>query len=112
MKGMLIPERWIMNWRLRITVLVALLAGLERPASAQWTRVSQVPAVEIYSVSVTGDTIVASADSTVYVTTNAGATWFGSAKVTTGGLQIQQARVRNGRIYAGTRRRGVFVSAD
>ena len=98
--------------RLRIGVLVMALAAIAQPASAQWTRIAQVPAAPLYSVSAKGDTILASGDSTVFVSTDAGVTWRGSSKVTTGGLQVQRAVMRNGRIYAGTRGKGVFVSAD
>jgi len=98
--------------RLRVTLFVTALVSLARPASAQWTRVSQIPAVTIFSVSVNGDTIAASADTVVFVSTNTGGTWKRSTKVTTDGLQVQRVKVRNGRIFAGTRRRGVFVSAD
>src|SRR5262249_28122185 len=108
----LITERWIMISRLRVTLFVTALLTLARAASAQWTRVPQVPAVFLYSVSANGDTLLATADSTVFVSTDAGASWRNSTKVTTGGLQVQRAKIKNGRIYAGTRRKGVFVSAD
>src|SRR5262245_41137351 len=94
------------------TLLGLTLAVTASPASAQWTRVTQVPAVTLFSVSAKGDTIVTTADSIVFVSTNAGATWKRSSRVTTDGLQVQQARVRNGRIYAGSRRKGVFVSTN
>lgn len=88
------------------------LAAVARPASAQWTRVSDVPQVTLNAVSVNGDTIVTSGDSLVYVSTNAGATWKTSSKVASGLLSVQRVRMRNGRIYAGTERKGVFVSDD
>src|SRR5262249_43888948 len=94
---------------LRILVAVAL-AIFAVPASAQWTRVPQVPPVTLLSVSVNGDTLVASADTVVFVSTDAGATWKRSAKVTTDGLQGQRAKMHNGRLDASTRRKGVFVS--
>lgn len=92
-------------------VLLALVS-LAAPAAAEWTRVSEVPGATFYSVWVNGDTIAAGSDSTVWVSTDAGATWRGSATVTTGGLEVERVRMRNGRLYAGTRRAGVFVSDD
>src|SRR5262249_21956937 len=69
-------------------------------------------AVFLYRVAANGDPRPATADSTVFVSTDAGASWRNSTKVTTGGLQVQRAKIKNGRIYAGTRRKGAFVSAD
>jgi len=95
---------------LRFTFVVAGLVVIAQPASAQWTQVGQVPDVPLYSVWANGDTIVTTADSTIYVSTNAGATWKGSAKIAPGLESIRAARMRNGRLYVGTQRKGVFVS--
>src|SRR5262249_10490470 len=92
---------------LAVTILVA------SPASAQWTRVTEIPSVVLFDVSVNGDSIAASSDTAVFVSTNAGATWKSSARVP--GIsheEIQRAMVRNGRVYAFTRGDGVFVSDD
>ena len=82
------------------------------PASAQWTRVSEVPIANIYSVWTDGSTIVAGSDSTAFVSTNGGADWTTTAAVASGLFQVKAVRVHNGLLYAGTRNKGVFVSAD
>jgi photosystem II stability/assembly factor-like uncharacterized protein len=61
---------------------------------------------------VNGDTIAAGGDSSVYVSIDAGSTWKGSATVTANGFDVERVRMRNRRLYAGTRRAGVFVSDD
>jgi hypothetical protein len=81
------------------------------PAAAQWSRVTELPASDVFTVWATGDTIVA-ADSVVYVSTNAGATWKRSARLGTGVAIIPVALVHNGRLYAGTHGQGVFASND
>src|SRR5262245_41222427 len=102
----------VMISRLRWTVALMTLAAMARPAFAQWTPVPGVPEVTLNWVSVTGDTIVASGDSTVFVSTNAGDSWRTSAKVAPGLQQVRRVLVRNGRLFAGTRRKGGFVSED
>lgn len=96
---------------------IALTAGLltigalagAAPAEAQFTPVVGLPATEAFSVAATGDTVAAGADSFVFVSTNAGATWSRSAKLA-GVTSIQSVLVRDGRLYAGTFGQGVFVS--
>jgi hypothetical protein len=90
-------------------VSVALLAAAS-PAAAQWTRVTEVPATNIFSVWASGDTILASADSVVYVSIDGGSSWKGSKKVAAGVAAVTSAITRNGRLYAGTFGQGVFVS--
>jgi hypothetical protein len=96
----------------RSCVLAIGLVAAASPAAAQWTRVTALPASDIFSVYVKGDTIAAGADTAVYVSTNAGATWKRSARVAPGMTEILAVLVRNGRIYAGTHGQGVFVSDD
>jgi hypothetical protein len=91
-------------------LLVVALALAATPAHAQWTQVPTVPTANFYSITTKGDTIVAGTDSTVYVSVNAGASWTPSATIVAGSTQVNAVRVRNGRIYAGTFRQGVFVS--
>jgi hypothetical protein len=91
-------------------LLVVALALAATPANAQWTQVPTVPTANFYSITTKGDTIVAGTDSTVYVSVNAGASWTPSATIVAGATQVNAVRVRNGRIYAGTFRQGVFVS--
>ena len=97
---------------LRIGVTAIVLATVASPATAQWTRVTALPATDMFSVYARGDTIAAGADTAVYVSTNAGATWKRSARVAPGVTEILAVWVRNGRIYAGTHGQGVFVSDD
>lgn len=96
----------------RAFVFAAVLLAAASPASAQWTRVLDVPEADMFSVWAKGDTIAAGSDSIVYVSTNAGATWKTTAKVAAGVISVQGVVVRNGRLYAGTYGQGVFVSQD
>jgi len=96
----------------RLAIVLFVVAAWTSPASAQWTRVDDVPAVNIYSVFTKGDTIVAASDSTVFVSTDAGTTWTTTAKVVAGSTMIPAVRVHKSRIYAGTFGQGVFVSTD
>ncbi|HET9952371.1 MAG TPA: hypothetical protein VFS09_11320 [Candidatus Eisenbacteria bacterium] len=93
-----------------LLILGALLCAV--PGSAQWTRVTDVPATLVPTVWANGDTIVASADSFVYVSTSGGAFFRQSTKVAPGVRSIQALWVRNGRLYAGTLGQGVHVSDD
>jgi hypothetical protein len=91
-------------------IIAALLLASASPAAAQWDRVTDVPQATIYSVWANGDTIIATADSLVYVSTNGGGSWKESQPVAAGVLSVQAARMRNGRLYAGTFGQGVFIS--
>lgn len=93
-------------------VTAALLLAVVPPAAAQWTPVSEVPVASIYSVWVQDNTILATADSVVYISTDGGTTWKESADVADGVTSVQAAKARNGRIYAGTFGQGVFISDD
>lgn len=99
---------------IRRAASIAALAALAfvTPAAAQWTQVAQVPSVVLRSLSVNGDTLVATSDSTVFVSVDAGANWTTSAKVAAGVTSVETARVHHGRLYAGTYGQGVFVSDD
>lgn len=93
-----------------LAMLVALAGAA--PAQAQWAPVPGIPAGPIFTVWANGDTIVAGADSVVFISLNAGATWARSAKPVAGVSSIQAVWVRNGRLYAGTFGQGVHVSDD
>lgn len=96
-------------------LLVAALAALclsAAPAAAQWTPVPGVPPVLLNAVSARGDTLVAGSDSTVFVSTDAGATWAESAPVASGTVAVEAVLVHRGRLYAGTYGQGVRVSDD
>jgi hypothetical protein len=85
---------------------------LAAPASAQWTRVTDVPPTRVYSLWADGDTIAAGVDSTTYVSTNAGVTWLHSATPVADARAIEAVLIRNGLLYAGTFDQGVFLSND
>ena len=91
---------------------VPFLLVLAAPARAQWTPVADVQGFNIYAVRSVGDTILAGADSAVFVSTNAGASFTPSAKPAVGIVAIDGLILRNGRIYAGTYGQGVFVSEN
>ena len=93
-------------------LLGLLCVSLPPPAAAEWTRVLAVPAINITSLWANGDTIAAAADSTVYVSIDAGQTWKRSTRVAPGVPVINAAVVHHGRLHAGTFGRGVFVSHD
>src|SRR5262245_41960053 len=104
-----------MNVKFGFAVLVLAWIALARTAAAQWTQVIEAPNLTFHSVWVNGDTIVAGAERTAYISTDAGAHWKGSAQVPEHvlGFPVEvRARMRNGLIYAATRSRGVFVSHD
>ena len=96
--------------KLRLIELALALLAVASSAEAQWTRVEDVPITNIYSVWANGDTVLATADSLVYVSTNAGASFKETTKVVAGAVSVQSARMRNGRLYAGTYGQGVFIS--
>ncbi len=97
---------------LRTSILLLGFLAVAVPARAQWTRIPDVPASDVFSVWANGDTIAAGADTAVYVSTNAGVTWKPSTKVPGGATTINGVWVRDGRLYAGTFGQGVFVSDD
>ena len=94
-----------------VVVALALLVAMS-PAEGQWTRVPDVPAIAMFSASANGDTIAAGADSTVFVSTDAGLTWRPSIRVAAGVTSVRAEWIRNGKLYAGTAGQGVFVGDD
>ena len=93
-------------------LLLASLTILAAPAAAQWSRVTDLPSSDIFSVSVSGDTIVAGADTAVWVSTNGGATWKPSTRPNASVNEFRSVLVHDERLYAGTFGQGVFVSDD
>jgi len=98
--------------RLRLAAFIVALVAIAQPASAQWTRVTQVPDVTLVSAWANGDTIITNDDSLVYFSTNAGVTWKTSSMMVSGLEFVPRVVMHNGRLYAGTQRKGVFVSND
>ena len=101
-----------MTATLRYSIIALGLLATASPAAAQWTRVLDVPASNVFSVWANGDTIAAGTDTSVYISTNAGASFRSSRRPVAGVTSIQAVRIRNGRLYAGTFGQGVFVSDD
>ena len=91
---------------------LATLGLAAAPAFAQWTRVTDIPAIPLFSIFTKGDTIVAGADTAVYLSTNGGVTWSRTAKPVGAVSSIQAVRMRDGRLFAGTLGQGVQVSDD
>jgi hypothetical protein len=91
--------------------LIATLA-LATPAVAQWSRVPEIPAGNIFSIDVQQDTIVAGADTAVFVSIDGGFTWRRSAPLAPAVVAVQAVRLHNGDLYAGTFGQGAFVSHD
>jgi hypothetical protein len=81
-------------------------------ASAEWTRITDIPVTNVFSIWSSGDTLAAGVDTAVYFSTNGGLSWRASTKPTPAVTSIQGLWVRDGRIYAGTFGQGVFVSDD
>jgi hypothetical protein len=96
----------------RIAAIVLGVAFVPAAALAQWTQIPDVPTTQLFSLSAKGDTICAGADTAVYLSTDAGASWRRSAIPAPGVASIQGVLMRNGRLYAGTFGQGVFVSDD
>src|SRR5262245_35335602 len=97
---------------MRSLVLTLSFVVLAQPAWAQWTPITEIPATPMLSVWVNGDTIAASGDTAVYISTNNGATWKSSSKVPGDAVEVERVRMHDGRLYAATRGAGVFVSDD
>ncbi len=97
-----------------LALVAALFATLAAPGAARaaWTRVSGIPALDVYSLRVQGDTLLAGADTALYLSTDAGATWRRTARFTPGFQSVEAAWMHHGRIYAGTLGAGVYVSDD
>jgi len=96
----------------RIWAALIALFMFAAPASAQWTKVDAVPVSDVHAVYANGDTIVACGNSAVDVSVDAGATWKHSTAVAPNLNFVSTALVRNGRLYVGTDRQGVFISDD
>ncbi len=96
---------------LGMTAALALIASAG-PARAQWTRITAIPATDVYSVSVTGDTVVAGADTVAWVSTDGGASWRKSAPLGAFATTLEAVRVKDRRLWVGTSGRGVYSSDD
>ena len=96
--------------RLRNAAFAISLLAAASPAAAQWDRVADLPASNVFSLTTKGDTIVAGTDTSVFVSTNAGASWHHSPRPAAGVAAITAVLMRNGRLFAGAFGQGVFIS--
>jgi hypothetical protein len=96
----------------RLFQLALPLLAFATPAAAQWSRVEEIPASNVFSVTVQQDVIVAGAETAVFVSTDGGTVWNRSAPLAPGVTSIQAVRLHGGRLFAGTFGQGVFVSDD
>ena len=88
------------------------LAGSAGTAAAQWTRITALPADDVFALRVVGDTITAGLDTVAFVSTDGGTTWRRSSRVAPGVTLVSAVVMRNGRLYAGTAGQGVHISSD
>lgn len=91
---------------------IGLLAAFAPVQAQVWTRVTQLPVTDVFSLSIQGDTLVAGVDTCAFVSTDAGASWHATSRVTPTPAILFATRVHDGRLYAGTASQGVFVSND
>ena len=88
------------------------IGALVGPAAAQWTRITTLPASDVFALRVVGDTITAGVDTAAYVSIDGGTTWRRSSRVSPTVTLVSAVLFRNGRLYAGTAGQGVFISDD
>jgi len=96
----------------RLAPLALVLLALASPAAAQFSRVKEIPAENVFCVDVDGDVIAAGAATAVFVSSDGGTTWRRSAPLAPAVALVQAVRLHQGRLFAGTAGQGVFVSAD
>src|SRR5215831_2242321 len=95
-----------------LAAFAVFAATATSPAFAQSTRVTALPATDVFSLRVVGDTIAAGLDTTVFVSTNGGLTWRGSSRPSPDENSLGAVLVRNHRLFAGTFGSDVFESDD
>jgi len=93
-----------------LAFLPLVLLASATPAAAQLSRVQEIPSSDVFCVDVQQDTIIAGADTAVFVSTDGGTTWRRSARIAP--APVLTVRLRGGRLYAGTFGQGVFASDD
>lgn len=108
---------WMSTRSLALGILTAGLLLLTAPSSASaaaadWIPVEGVTDARIFSLSATGDTLTAGADSVVFVSIDAGGSWHRSERPVASPHAITATLIRNGRLYAATAGKGVFISDD
>lgn len=81
-------------------------------AAAQWTRVDAIPSVDVASLYITGNTILAGTDSAVYISTDSGMGWIRSATLPGSPMFIDAVTMFDGKIVAGTGGNGMYVSSN
>ncbi len=95
-----------------ILLAFVLLAVAPDPAHAQWSRELALPAADVYSLTIQGDTLLAGVEQGVWVSVNGGATWTRSADVPGPAVSVEAIRMERGLLWCGTFGQGVFISAN
>src|SRR5262245_64488547 len=83
-------------------------AGAATPMAAQWSRVTELPADNVFALSVEQDTIAAATRTVVFVSTDGGVHWQPSARPAPSVTSIQAVRLVQGQLFAGTCGHGAF----
>lgn len=91
---------------------VAVLGAAATPAGASWTRVLDLPASDVYSLWIRGDTLLAGVDQAAWTSVDGGANWVRSADLPGAPTTVEALRFERGILWAGTLGRGVFRSLD
>ena len=97
---------------LALCPLALTLFASAAPATAQWSRVKEIPAANVFCVAVQREVIVAGAETAVFISTDGGTTWRRTAQLAPAVTSNQAVRQHDGRLFAGTFGQGVFVSDD
>lgn len=95
-----------------LLLLIIIITTIPHIGNAQqWIRLAQLPAQDIYCLTVQNDTIYAGSYNKVYIGSDVNKPWKAAAEIplTTG---INAIAVFNGNIYAGTNDVGVFRSSN
>jgi hypothetical protein len=91
---------------------VAALLLASPSAHAQWSRELALLPVDVYALTVQGDTLLAGVDQAVWTSVDGGITWNRSIDLPGAATTVEAARVERGFLWVGTLGRGVFRSLD
>ncbi len=98
--------------RWSLILAAVLIHAAPRPAAATWTRVTALPASDIYSLSRHGTTLYAGTETVVHIGTNDGAAWSATSVVHPEAGGIEAVIPAGGALWAGTYNQGVFRSTN
>jgi hypothetical protein len=97
---------------IRLAAASLLLALAAPSAHAAWSRVTEIPATDVYSLRVQGDTVLAGRDTVLHISPDGGTTWRRSAPVGATPAAVEAAWMHHGRVWAGTYGSGAYSSDD